>query len=511
VADGAFQRRFRLGAVLLAGVFLLAAAPPAGERHPAPDVYFFYELRIERGRLFLLHETRWTDQFAQDLLRDRIDQDGDGTVSDAEGMAYARHWSERVRAGFRVELQGEPVDLGEPEINYDTYEPTARDLERLGKLDAESVESATDLEAYQGLTWEFRVYLDFEIALPSESPVQVDLFERTYRDADADEVRPWSTNAISAYGEDGLSFLSGTQPGDPRYLTEEIQLVFDWSGRGPSSFDWREYEDPDQPLRDLLADIIRGKVALLFGLVLALIYGMSHALAPGHGKAMVAAYLIGTRGRIRDAVSLGLIVTVTHTSSIMVVALLAGFWLEGTERRALERSLGIASGAGIVLIGLWLLIRHTRAWIRKEPLFGHHHHAHSHPDHGHHEHAHEHAHDPAGHHHHRAPTSLRELLALGITGGIVPCPAAVFVCLWALQNDYPWMAALVVGTFSLGLAAVLVLIGLLMVSSARTLERFSHGQARLRTILFALPFASSILILGVGVLVTYSSFRLGGG
>jgi len=515
-------------------ILMLAGPVPADERHPLPDVYFFYELRIERGRLYLLHETRWTDQVAQDLLRDRVDQDGDFKVSEFEGAEFARKWAKRVLTTFRVEIQGEPVNLGEAEINFDTHIPTARDLERLGELDAEATESVTDLEAYQGLTWEFRVYLDFEIPLPTESPVQVDLFEETYQEEESEGPRPWATNAISAYGEDGLSILQGTRPGDPRQLTKHIELVFDWSGRGPSSFDWKEFEDPGEQLKDILADVIRGKVGLVLGLILALVYGMGHALAPGHGKAMVAAYLIGTRGRVRDAVTLGLIVTVTHTSAIMVVAILAGLYLQGTERRELEQYLGIASGVGILLIGLWLLIRNTRAWIRKEPLFGHHHHHHGH-HHEHHDHSHDHHHphdhdhdhrdhdqephdngdrDHAtahGHHHHRVPTSLRELLALGTMGGVVPCPAAVVVCLWALQNDYVWMATLVVGAFSLGLAAVLVLIGLMMVSSTRTLERFSKGRERLTTVLLVLPLASSILILGVGVLVTWSSFQLGPG
>jgi nickel/cobalt exporter len=511
-----------LSAATLA-ILLLAGALPADERHPVPDVYFFYELRIERGRLYLLHETRWTDQVAQDLLRDQVDQDGDFQVSEIEGSEFARRWAERVVRTFRVEIQGEPVHLGEAEVNFDTYIPTARDLERLGELDAEAIESVTDLEAYQGLSWEFRVYLDFEIPLPSASPVQVDLFEKTYQEEESEGLSPWATNAISAYGEDGLSILRGTPPGDPRRITEHIELVFDWSGKGPSAFDWKELENPDEELRDILADVIRGKVGLVLGLILALVYGMGHAIAPGHGKAMVAAYLIGTRGRIRDAVSLGLIVTLTHTSAIMLVAILAGLYLQGTERRELEQYLGIASGVGILLIGLWLLIRNSRAWIRKEPLFGHHHHGdHDHHHHHHHHHHHDHddhSHDhhdgdhaPAhGHHHHRVPTSFRELLGLGAMGGIVPCPAAVVVCLWALQNDYVWMATLVVGAFSLGLAVVLVVIGLMMVSSTRTLERISRSRDRLKTLLLVLPLASSILLLGVGVLVTWSALQLGPG
>jgi nickel/cobalt transporter (NicO) family protein len=526
---------------------LLPAALSAGDDagHPGPDVFFFYELRLERGRLHFLHETRWTDQYAQELLEKQIDRDGDGEVSLEEGNAFARAWAERVGGSFRLEVQARPVALGDPEITHDTYVPTARDLERLKNLGDEGVVDVAGLEIFEGITWEFRVYLDFVVPLPDDSVIQIDLFEATYQEPVKGEVLPWVTNALIAYGDPGLSFLEWTEPASPLQLTPEIQVVFDWSARGPSLVDWKEHEDPDQGLRDLLADIIRGKVGLILGMLIALIYGMGHALMPGHGKAMVAAYLIGTRGRMRDAITLGLIVTFTHMFAIMVVAILTDIFLSNADRKSIEAWLGVASGLGIVVIGLWLLVRNSRALVKGEAWFdrGHAHaHAHehgpdlardhlhghedhgdhdhhrdhgphddglhSHEDHGDHDHHARHHHHHGHHHHHRMPTSFKELLALGVTGGIVPCPSAVVIYFWAIQNDYPWMATLVVGMFSLGLAVVLVLIGLLMVTSTKTLEKLSRGQQRLQAVLRVLPWLSSVLILIVGLVVTYTAFAI---
>ena len=528
--------------VVMALLALLPVAVSAGDdaRHPGPDVFFFYEFRLERGRLHLLHETRWTDQYAQELLEQQIDQDDDGEVSLEEGKAFARAWAERVGRTFRLEVQARPVDLGDPEITHDTYVPTARDLERLKNLGDEGVVDVAGLEVFEGITWEFRVYLDFVVPLPDDSVIQIDLFEATYQEPVKGEVLPWVTNALIAYGDPGLSFLEWTEPANPLQLTPEIQIVFDWSGKGPSLIDWKEHEDPDQGLRDLLADIIRGKVGLILGMLIALVYGMGHALMPGHGKAMVAAYLIGTRGRMRDAITLGLIVTFTHMFAIMVVAILTDIFLSNADRKSIEAWLGVASGLGIVVIGLWLLVRNSRALVKGEAWFDrghvhehgpdpaqdhpqeheghgglpHDHGPHGHEDHGRHQHDpkhhdHDHHHHHHGHHHrHRMPTSFKELLALGVTGGIVPCPSAVVIYFWAIQNNYPWMATLVVGMFSLGLAVVLVLIGMLMVTSTKTLEKLSRGQQRLQTVLRVLPWLSSVLILIVGILVTYTAFAI---
>jgi ABC-type nickel/cobalt efflux system permease component RcnA len=267
--------------------------------------------------------------------------------------------------------------------------------------------------------------------------------------------------------------------------------------------EWAEWVDPDRGLKELLADLVRGRTGIWLGMCIAFLYGVAHAFAPGHGKAVVGAYLIGTRGRILDAVWLGVIVTLAHTLSIIIVAILVGFVFEVTDRAAIDRWIAIGSGVGILGMGLWLLWRNTRAAITGQPVFGHHHHHHAH--HGH-DHDHDHGHDHGHHHHghdHRLPASFRELLALGVTGGIVPCAGGVWVFLWALNNDYAWTATLMVSSFSLGLAAVLVAIGLLMVTSTKGIERIAGSRERVRVILFVLPFLSALIIVGVGVVLTY--------
>jgi len=485
----------------------------AGEDHPVPDVYFHYQLKIQRGRLFLLHETRWVDRLAQEAIRDH-DEDGDGLLSDAEAERFAQDWAMRVKKTFRLEIQGEPVELGDPDINFDTHEPTEEDLAEAAKI-TEKAEGEVNVRAYDGITYEVQVFLDFEVPLPEEESIRLDLYEGTYQEEVEGEGKRWSTNSIEAYGEDCLTFLFGTMNDDPLHIIPHIELEFDWSGRGPSTFSWEEYEDPNVEIRDALTGVIVSKdpiisLAFVLSLIVCFGWGMIHALAPGHGKAIVAAYLVGTRGRKRDAVWLGLMVTFFHTFSVILLAILMTLVLSATEEKTVEKWLIVASGIGIILLGGWLFIRGSLAWKRKQPVGHHHHHHHHHHDH----HDHDHHHHDQGHHHHhhhQVPTSFGELLALGLTGGIVPCPGALMAFLLSLQLGMGFRGLLVVLSFSMGLAIVLVAIGLMMVTSSRFLERVSGGKERMKTIFLVLPLVSAVAIIVVGVIITCSGFLTGPG
>lgn len=489
---------------------------PADDDHPVPDVYFFYELKIHPGRLELLHETRWNDQYAREII-ERYDEDGDERLSEDEAGRLTRAWAKRVMDSFRLEIQGEPVDLGEAVMNWDTFEPSPEDLERKVGLD-QAPAGEVDVGAYQGTTWEIRVYLDFEILLPDETPVQIDLYEGTYQDEVEGEVKPWSTNSILAYGSRDLTFLHATETEDPLNITPHIQLAIDFSGRGPSTFSWQEYEDPNAEIRDAMHDLIQSKVPVLslyflLGLLGLFVWGMVHALAPGHGKAMVAAYLVGTRGRPRDAVFLGLIVTVTHTFAVFVLAVLLLFVLHTTEEKRVEKWLGVGSGAGIVLVGGWVFSRNLGAFLRKEPLGPTHSHSHSH-SHGHgHHHPHDHGHGhPHPHDQGRGPPpTYREILVLGITGGIIPCPGALTAFFFAIQGGLAkgFRGLLAVVSFSAGLALVLVIIGLLMVTSTRFMERAARGRDRLEGLLRMLPALSGVAVMAVGGAIVYYALMMG--
>jgi len=151
-------------------------------------------------------------------------------------------------------------------------------------------------------------------------------------------------------------------------------------------------------------------------LLLAALHGVLHSVSPGHGKTMVAAYLVGEKGTPRHALILGLIVTLTHTSAAFIVALLLKFVLPPTAAPTVQQVLGIGGGALVVFIGLWLLVQRLSG---KSDHF----HVGSHS----HGHGHSHSHG-AGHEHSHGLTpeqfgkvSWTRLILLGISGGVVPC------------------------------------------------------------------------------------------
>jgi nickel/cobalt transporter (NicO) family protein len=250
---------------------------------------------------------------------------------------------------------------------------------------------------------------------------------------------------------------------------------------------------PRDSFTELLATKQLGLGIILLSLAVAVGLGAFHALEPGHGKTLVAAYLVGSRGTAKHALLLGLIVTAAHTTGVY---LFGGVTLYASRYVVPERLypwLGIVSGAMIAVLGLVLFVRRYRG---KDELLTHthHHHVHAHGADGHHDY--HHGHDP--HHHHRQ-VSLRELLTLGISGGIVPCPAALVVLLSAVSLHRVELGLLLIVAFSVGLAVVLIAVGMLMVHARQFMSRF-HGDGTLTT--RWLPLASSVFIILCGVALT---------
>ena len=208
---------------------------------------------------------------------------------------------------------------------------------------------------------------------------------------------------------------------------------------------------------------------MLFSLLLSLILGAGHALTPGHGKTIVGAYLVGNRGKAKDAVILGLTTTITHTSSVFALGFVTMFVSNYILPERLFPWLELISGALVVLIGLRMFWQRLLAFAR----FGYVH-QHSHDDHHHdHEHgSHTHTHDAP------PPMTLRGLLALGISGGLLPCPSALVVMLGAIALHRIAFGMSLIVAFSLGLAGVLTGIGLLLVYAQRLFERIP-GDGRL--------------------------------
>jgi nickel/cobalt exporter len=266
---------------------------------------------------------------------------------------------------------------------------------------------------------------------------------------------------------------------------------------------------------DTISQILRMKdiswplMATLIGL--AFWFGALHALEPGHGKTMVAAYLVGERGTAKHAVFLGGMVTFTHTISVFILGLATMFLSRYIMPEKISKVLGIVSGLSIVWIGGMLLWRRARTLRSKSHAHSHHHHHphthdHHHPDH-HHPHVHTHTHDGHththdGHTHSHVPQgdiSLGSLVALGASGGLVPCPSALILLLSAISIGRPGLGMILLVAFSLGLAIVLMSTGLAVLYAKNLLpERKRTDNWAFRF----MPVVSAAAVLLIGIMMT---------
>lgn len=232
-------------------------------------------------------------------------------------------------------------------------------------------------------------------------------------------------------------------------------------------------------LMQLFLSSEHGPVMLL---LLAGLIGAVHALTPGHGKTLVAAYLVGQRGTVGHALVLGLVTTLTHTGVVLAIAV--GLLFVSEERRQqVANSLGLAMGLALICLGFWLLLQRLAGRADHVHLGGHGHHHH-------------------GHHHHAPPPASGKLgwyglVVMGISGGIAPCWDAVAMLGLAVGMNLLWLAVPLLLAFSAGLASVLVLIGILVVHARRLIDgRWSEGR-----LVRLLPIFSALFITAMGVIV----------
>ena len=250
---------------------------------------------------------------------------------------------------------------------------------------------------------------------------------------------------------------------------------------------------------DLVARSEPGLGLLALALGTAAVLGAFHALEPGHGKTVVAAYLVGSRGTAWHALILGVVVTISHTAGVYLLGAVTFYASNHVVPEKLYPWLSLGSGLTIAVLGLIMFKR------RFGGVEDHHHGPGGHHHHGPLAHSHTHTHDglaahtpAAGEAHDHGPVSLRALVALGVSGGIIPCPAALVVLLTALSMHRVGFGLVLIVAFSVGLAAVLVAIGVLMVYAGRLMTRFREDGPWIRR---WLPLTSSAVmtLLGLGI------------
>jgi nickel/cobalt transporter (NicO) family protein len=278
---------------------------------------------------------------------------------------------------------------------------------------------------------------------------------------------------LRAYPKDGLSSplavtraRAEVEPGDGRATPPQLTSTVAEEHR--SGFE-------SLVTRDL------GATGILLALALALFWGAAHALGPGHGKSIVAAYLIGQRGTVRHAAYLGGIVTVTHTAGVFALGAVTLLLSEFIVPEDLYPWLNLVAGLMVVAIGVAVL----RARL-----------------------SHRRAHEHGRHHdHYDHDLSLRSLIAVGVSGGLLPCPSALVVLLAAISLHRTAFGLALVLAFSVGLAITITAIGLVAVLARGVFRRKSFDGRLVR----ALPAASAVSILVAGLVMTARALPAVGG
>jgi len=412
-----------------------------------------------------------------------LDADGDGELSDEESDAYLDAEMPSLVGGLRLRTGDEilPLEVLDRSAEYRPGQGGLPTLRIKAHLLAELPKDWKGQARYADNTYENRIGWR-EIVVRGGPDVAI-----------KDSTAPANgvSNELRSYPRDMLSSPLDVReatftlvPGDGSIQNDTAGRTAEQVGTNVGGMTKRVAE---------LVSVGRLSAAVVaLSMLAAFFWGAAHALTPGHGKAVVAAYLIGARGTARHAGILGLTVTLTHTAGVFVLGAVTLYLSRYILPEVLYPWLSVASGLLVVLIGLALLYRRldTMSHDRKA---GHPHGEHSH-DH--------HAHSHSGHTHDHPPVdgskiTWRGLMVLGVSGGLVPCPAALVLLLGAISLGRLGFGMVLVVAFSAGLAIVLTGIGLLMIYARKLFERFSF-EARVPRLLPVVS-ASIITLAGAGI------------
>lgn len=474
-----------------------------------------------------------------------IDTNSDGTYSHAELDSYLERAVKQYAEGILLVIDGTstPVQLSAKEISLP---PGVGGLSTL-RIECSFSAAMPSVNSNQphSIRFENSNYKDRlgwrEIVVVPATGVSI--FDSTaYANGISDELKAYPEDLLAAplnEREANFSVTGGIVPaGSTALMTREGKPVV--------------------ASRDRLAELISvpeitPQIALI-GLLVAIALGGIHAMSPGHGKTIVGAYLVGSRGTWRHALFLGITVTITHTLGVFALGIITLFASQYVVPEKLFPVLSLASGIIVVSIGLTLFFSRLRSAIGKPGHnhthdHSHHHHDHDHAhDHSHHHHSHDHNHThdhdhDHSHHHDHAHThdqdpvhnhdhlplvhshggsthshmppgadgsrvTWKSLLALGISGGLLPCPSALVVLLSAISFNRVGYGLLLVLAFSLGLAATLTAVGLLFLYAGRLLKRPVSGSGN--RIIQLLPVASALVIILAGLAICYEALRQAG-
>lgn len=439
-----------------------------------------------------------------------IDTDKDGTMSGDELQAYADAISPGYIEKLLVTVNGSRLELRSANVIAVT-EIGAAGLPTL-KIKWDLIADVAAKENVNRVTFRNDNYSERlgwrEIVVNRIDGVEV--FDSTaYGSGATDELRLYPDESLSSPLSERaaeFSFAGGSLPQNARPLQN------------------RDGHITASVTRDRFAELIDvpeiTPAIALFGLLLAFGLGAFHAMSPGHGKAVVGAYLVGSRGTPKHAAFLGLTVTITHTLGVFVLGILTIFASNYILPEKIMPFLGFFSGLIVLYIGLTMFKTRLFAALgmnghehshdghshsHDHPQGGDHHHSH---DHGGHSHSHDHdalTHTHDGHTHSHLPPeeiSWKSLLALGVSGGLLPCPSALVLMLSAINLNRVGYGIILTLAFSIGLASTLTIVGLLFLYGGRLFNgtRLQHNR-----VIKALPVFSAFVIACLGAMICYNS------
>jgi nickel/cobalt transporter (NicO) family protein len=521
----------------------LVALPAVASAHPLGNftINHYAGLTIGRGavELDVVIDMAEIPAFQE---RQSMDSDEDGTVSDTEGDA----WSATACAGLAKDLHlglGGTALAPAPDAHGLAFPPGAGGLSTLRLECGYHAPFATMLQGPAALTfsdgsWSERIGWREIVAtadgtilethgLPASSPSA----KLTAYPADL-IARPLDIRSASI----------AVRP-DPAARVAGSAAPATAAAPAPAAAARGDVARPGQPAVAAPATVPGGVAAelpsifqstdltpfvLLASLASAVALGAWHALTPGHGKTLMAAYLVGTRGTPVHAVGLGLSVATSHTLGIVALALVILGAQGVLPPDVVVRATPVVAAVSILAIGGWMVVGEVRRR-RAAGASAATPHAHAHPleeadrAHGHeHDQAHEHPHElgvepaaAAGLHSHggRAHTHLppadrtlswRGLFVLGLAGGLIPSTSALIILLGSIAAGRPAFGLVLVIAFGLGMAAVMTGVGLVMVAARGRLDRMP-SRSTLGRLATAAPLIASVAVLGLGVVLTWSA------
>jgi len=477
-----------LAGMVVAGTLLLVPASPA-LAHPLGNftVNQYSELRVQSGRI-LLDLVVDEAEIPTFQAKEDLDASRDGRIDEAEREAFRSGTCEELRGGVQLSVDGRPHQL---QVDSSSLELPP------GQAGLPTLRLTCSLTAVTGELGEER--------------------ELVYRSSNFEDRVGW--REITAVG-DGVTLISSSVPSESvsarltNYPGDLLQSPLDQRVAtlrvrpgGPGAGGSGSVAAPtvlprgvDRATRAFTGLVSRQHLSFGFGLlatVVAVVLGSLHAVAPGHGKTVMAAFVVGQRGSLRQVGLICLTVAATHTVGVLALGIL----LSTSAAIAPDRLypwLGFASGLLVTAIGVGLLRGALR---RRRSVDGTGAHTEGHDHEGVHENHHPHAHGHGHSHDQRAsswPGSRKGLVAVGFAGGLVPSPSALVVLLGAIALGRSWFGLVLVLAYGVGMAAMLGAAGLLLVRVRHLFDRHAK-RARTLALAGALPVATASLIVVVGL------------